>query len=369
MKVLHVINHLDLAGAERLLADLAPLQRKGGVSVAVVALNLRDTRLAERLRGDGVMVFAGQGSLYSPSQIQFLRGIFREVQPDIVHAHLFPAMLWVALAASGSTRLVTTEHNTWNRRRRWWFREIDRKMYSGYEQIICVSPQVSDAFAEWLPEARARLRVIPNGISLDRFRCATVQGKGSPFQILTVGRLTEQKGIDILLRAVSELPGVEVSIAGDGPLREELETLAKTLGAGERVRFLGACDNVPELMAGVDAYVQSSRWEGFGIAAVEAMASGLPVVVSDVPGLREVVGDAGLTFAAGDSAALAKALGALIVDTAWRESLSRKAKLRAAGFSIERTADLYAALYREVLGGVVPVAWKQEEPHAASPTH
>ncbi|MEQ1945797.1 MAG: glycosyltransferase [Bryobacteraceae bacterium] len=368
MKVLHVINHLDLGGAERLLADVAPLLRERGVDVAVAALNLRDTRIAECLRRDGVPVIAEDRPLRSPAQIAFIRRVIRDYRPDIVHAHLFPAMLWAAMAGNGTIRFVATEHNTWNRRRRWWFRAIDRQMYSGYRQIICVSQQVADALGDWLPELRPRVRVVANGIAIDNFPNVERQENPSPFTVLTVGRITEQKGIDVLMRAVRELPQVVLCVAGEGHLRGELEDLARSLGIEERVRFLGARSDVPQLLAAADVYVQSSRWEGFGLAAVEAMASGLPVVVSDVPGLSDVVGNAGLKFAMGDSAGLARAIRALTDNAGLRKSLSKNARLRAAEFSIERTADQYLTLYREVLGETAPVAWKGE-PHAASPTH
>src|SRR5207253_112178 len=112
----------------------------------------------------------------------------------------------------------------------------------------------------------------------------------------TVGRLERQKGFDTLLEALPRWPDCTLQIVGIGSERAELESRARSLGLAARVEFLGFRDDVATLMTRADLYVQPSRWEGFGIAAVEAMASGLPVVCSDVAGLREVVGPAGVAF-------------------------------------------------------------------------
>ncbi len=106
--------------------------------------------------------------------------------------------------------------------------------------------------------------------------------------------------------APSAQSNVELLLVGDGVKRPDLERLAAELKIVERVRFLGNRSDVPDILAAADIYIQPSRWDGFGIAALEAMAAGLPVVVSNVPGLRDVVGDAGLLFEAGSVSELTR---------------------------------------------------------------
>jgi glycosyltransferase involved in cell wall biosynthesis len=115
------------------------------------------------------------------------------------------------------------------------------------------------------------------------------------------------------------------------------------------VRFLGKRRDVPHLLKAADLYVQPSRVEGFGIAALEAMASGLPIIASNVPGLAEVVGENGLLFPAGDHRCLAECLQLLLKDSALRQQLSAAATARAQMFTVAKTRDCYEALYREVL--------------------
>jgi glycosyltransferase involved in cell wall biosynthesis len=128
-----------------------------------------------------------------------------------------------------------------------------------------------------------------------------------------------------------------------------LEALAASLGIRERVHFLGRRADVPQLLKLADVYVHSSHWEGFGIAAVEAMAAGVPVIASDVPGLGQVVGSAGLLFPAGDAECLAKHIRSLLDSEPLRRRLSQAGKERARSFSIEGSVEAYISLYESVL--------------------
>jgi glycosyltransferase involved in cell wall biosynthesis len=353
VRVLHVINSLDPGGAENLILGIAPLLEKRGIRVSVLALALRSQVLYKCLKGLSIDVTVSrQGSLYSPLQIGNIRNLVKERSVDVVHSHLFPAMWWVTLAQIGLPRvpIVVTEHNTWNRRRRTLWKPVDRFMYARCAKVACVSSQTETALREWVPETEGRTCVIENGIDSAAFNEQQVVAEAAPQSTLvTIARLTKQKAIDVLIRAVAELPGVTALVVGDGPMRRDLERLAVSLKVAERVRFLGARADVASILQLAPIYVQPSAWEGFGIAAVEAMAAGLAVVVSDVPGLREVVGDAGLRFTPGSHLDLAEVLSGLVHNRKRIAVLSERARSRAALFSISRTADEYAALYRQVL--------------------
>jgi len=269
---------------------------------------------------------------------------------------LFPTQLWTCLGARMANRgvpLVTTEHNTWNRRRRAGFRALDRWMYSQYAVVACIGTGTESALQDWIGH-QASTRVVPNGIDLERFTRASRQrsGKdaGARTIVICVASLSDRKGHEVLLEAVSQLPETELLLVGDGPRRAELERLAGELGIGERVRFLGVRNDVPEILANGDIYVQPSHWEGFGIAALEAMASGLPVVASNVAGLREVVGEAGLLFEAGSATNLRECLARLIADPDLGFRLGGTGAQRSQEFSIEATAVAYRELYKAVLG-------------------
>ena len=170
------------------------------------------------------------------------------------------------------------------------------------------------------------------------------------------GRLIPGKGVDILLRACAELrtpASWRLDVAGDGPLRGSFETLADVLGIAHRVRFLGWVDNMPSFWTGCRiAVVPSYEWvESFGLVAIEAMASGLPVVASRRGGLAEVVADGvtGRLFEAGDSHQLAVALEAYLENQRLREQHGDAGRERcAARFDIDGCSAAFVSLLRRL---------------------
>lgn len=348
MNVLHVINTLDMGGAERLLSDLLPRLRSRGINTAVLLLGLRSRTLYDGLLARGTeAVVSSPGSIYSPGHINVIRDLVKERGYQIVHAHLFPAIYWAAIAGAGHSKvpIVATEHNTWNRRRRPWMRPLERMIYRRFARVACISAPAAHALRRWLPEITDRVCVIENGIDIEAFSRVTTAEHTGRYTIISVGRLTSQKSFDMLIRAAALLPHTTVRIVGDGPLRRELESLAGSLLVRDRVEFLGLRTDIPALLASAQVYVQPSAWEGFGIATAEAMCAGLPVVASNVPGLREVVGDAGLRFAPGSHVELAQQIETLVRNPPLRAFLAEKARARAAQFSIARTVDNYVSLY------------------------
>ncbi len=355
MRVLHVIDSLNRGGAEVMLTAMAPLFRARGVMCDVVALLRRPSPLEHSLLDQHIHLrYTGIPHLYSPRQIFALADLFDSY--DIVHVHLFPAQLWTVLAAVRlryRIPLVTTEHNTWNSRRRWWLRPIDRWMYEHYKRIACISQATADSLIEWCPGAAHKTIVIPNGIPLDAFENAQpvtlAQVPSDVARLVFVGRCDVQKNHATLLRALTAVPDAHLLLVGDGPLRPELEKMAESLGIGNRVTFLGWRCDVAGVLKASDIYVHSTHSDGFGIAACEAMAAGLPVVASDVPGLAQLVAGAGLLFPAGDEEALARCLTALISSPEQQREMSRASLQRARQFSIENTVDGCIRMYESVL--------------------
>lgn len=357
MKVLHVINSLILAGVEVLLAEMAPRFRARGLEVEVAVLKPLDSPLERRLHDSGVpFLRGGDDRIYSPAHVLSLARRLHEF--DLVQSYLFPAQLWVASAAvlaKRSVPLVTTEQSTHNYRRRWWYRPADRWMYSRYRAIACNSRETLESLVRWVPGAKPRACVIPNGVPIERFesaqpppRASVLPDDGSPL-LMFVARIEPEKDHATLLRALAQVPEARLALVGEGVLRPQMEALAASLGIRERVHFLGRRPDVPQLLKLADVYVHSSHWEGFGVAAVEAMAAGMPVIVSDVPGLSQVVGSAGLLFPPGDADCLARHIRSLLASEPLRRQLAQAGRARARSFSIERSVEAYINLYQSVL--------------------
>jgi glycosyltransferase involved in cell wall biosynthesis len=168
----------------------------------------------------------------------------------------------------------------------------------------------------------------------------------------TAARLAKVKGIEYLIEAVSHLKNVELEIAGDGPDRSELERVVTVFGVSDEVKFTGWIDNVGEEMSTWDIYAQPSVAEGLGIAALEAMAHGIPVVASDVGGLREIVvdGETGFLVSPKSPGRLAARIRDLASDPDLRARLGEAGRARAAAhFSRERECAAIQSAYEKLL--------------------
>lgn len=349
MKILHVINNLQRAGAERLVRDLSVELQRQGCEVSVFLLNANGGFEAD-VRAAGIPVYtSGPLAVRSPLHALKLARHLRSHSYDAIHAHLFPTQLWTAMArrlAGCGARFVTTEHSITTRRRNALGRPLDWCMSGQYDAICCVSEGVAASFTSWLPQYRERVRVIPNGIDLSRSGAPVNRRSGESLALVSVGRCEVVKRHDVTLRALTEIPAATLRIIGDGPCRPELSQLAAELGVAGRVQFLGQRADVDALLRESDVFVHSSANESFGMAPLEAMSIGLPVVCSDVPGLREVVGGAALRFRAGDSVQLAELIRSLGARPELWQNVSAAVRRRALGFSIANTARAHLSVYQ-----------------------
>lgn len=356
MKILHVINSLAAGGAEKLVADLAPLQRERGHDVGVLLLRGGNTpfRTALEERGIRVRDFGAGTSVYSPLHVFRLMPFLRKC--DVVHVHLFPAQYWVAFAkmlSGAKTRLITTEHSTSNRRRGIpCFRFFDKFVYGRYTKIVGISTGTTDALKRYLGQGGAAFATIPNGADIGKIRGAAALPAHELVPVscrtlvMQVAGFRDAKNQDAVIRALALLPeSVHAVFVGDGARREICERLAEKLGLRSRAHFLGVRADVPALLNAADIVVMSSHWEGFGLAAVEGMAAGKPVVASDVPGLAEVVGGAGILFPQGDEKALASAILRLAEDENLYAETAAACSRRALDFDIRETCDAYLKIY------------------------
>jgi glycosyltransferase involved in cell wall biosynthesis len=226
------------------------------------------------------------------------------------------------------------------------------------DRYIAVSQHVAERLRERLGLPAARIRVIPNAVPVGRparrdvrLRASVAGDPGRPL-VLTVARLHAQKGLPYLLRAASAIPDAVFAIAGEGEEREALESLARSLGIAERVRFLGHRRDVAALLAACDVFVLPSLYEGLPLSVLEAMAAGAPVVATDIGGTNEALtnDDTGVLVPPADAAALARAIQALLADRERARRLAAAARQYVRRHhSAAAMADDVGRVYEELL--------------------
>ena len=359
MRIVQIINGLQTGGAEKLVKDYHLRYLSRGEESTVISLT------GAKLGWLTEKVFSlGLSSPYDPRTVLRLAAAGAETgldEAEIIHVHLFPAQIVTCLVHQSRNlpgHLITTEHNTHNRRRGTLLGKLtDRYSYSIYQRIICVSEGASDKLRAWMPDVSGKLRVIYNGIDLDRFSPVDSKKLDDDFTIVSVGSLTPQKNYFTAIRVFSELSArghsnLRYLIAGSGKLESELRTTVESLGVSGNVELLGNVSDIPVFLQKADLFFMPSSWEGFGIAAVEAMASGIPVIASDVQGIREVVGSdssCGLLVDADSVSEMADAVEYLLAKKGRAREMSGNAIKRASLFSIEKTVDEHLNVYSDVL--------------------
>ena len=368
MRILHIITSLRTGGAERLVTELALRHKAVGEEVVVLLFDGTRTPLVEELEKEGVKVHAlgkGEAAMQNPMLLFALRRFLRKHPFDIVHAHNTSCQLLTAMIRSKG--LVTTEHGSQNRRRSWrWFKPIDRWMYGRYERIACVGEETRQALSKWLgrPELDARMTVIPNGIDLQRIADATpakdlpvgpsTSSGTAPHIVLMVSAFRPEKDQLTLIRAIVSLPeNYHLFLAGgaETPENQKIMDACKALAKEQqdRIHLLGLRSDVPALLAAAEVIVLSSKHEGMSLSVLEGMASGKPLIASDVPGLRELVSGAGILFPQGDAKALAARIQEVCENPEMAREIGQKCRERARQYDIAETARKYRELYESVL--------------------
>ena len=366
MKALLLCQNLGVGGAEELILGASTALPTVGVQSGVVALTRRGP-IAEEIAAAGVPLHlvAGQPGPRDPAAFVRLVRLLQRERPDVVHTFLIVAGIYGRLAAfAASVPLVlAAEQNVYARKPR-RHALLECALAAKTYRVIACCEVVGRYYQQQVGVPTSKVAVIYNAVRFGRQPRAT-DGETARFALKlppdalvlgTLGRLTEQKGQRHLLQAVAalvrDLPNVVLFLAGDGPLRAELEAEAARLGLADRVRFLGLRRDRATLYAAMDVFVLPSRWEGLSLALVEAMGAGRVVVATEVGGNPEVVQHdrTGLLVPPADSGALADALVRLARDRALRDSLGEAAATEARSrFSIDRHVAQLAALYRQGL--------------------
>ena len=285
----------------------------------------------------------------------------RAERPTVFHAHLTWQLgckqaLVVAAAARVPVRVATVQ----------LFVDLPRSLSlyvwrrivtAGVDRYIAVSRELARRLQDSGVPGN-KIQVVHNGIPVEQYRRPAKQelrmrlaGNECRKIVFTPARLHAQKGQRFLLQAATLVPDAVFVLAGDGPDREELEIQARSLGLGDRVRFLGYRRDIADLLATCDVFVLPSLYEGLPLSILEAMAAGRPVISSAIGGSNEVVrnGDTGLLVPPGNPAELARAINLVLGNPDLGQRLARAARAHVKkDFSVARMAECNMHIYDEL---------------------
>lgn len=365
LRVLHVTQPTDKDGVPMFIRRLARAQIERSFEVAVACPSTGE--LATDLVRSDIPRLVWEATR-DPGPSAFgeavrLRKVVKGWSPDVVHLHSSKAGL-VGRLIPRPARVVVFQPHAWSfqhvegvvgKAALAWERFASRRT----DSVICVSDAERQQGIEM--GLRGDLRVITNGVGIDEWKPADEVEKSAARStldlgpgplVVCIGRVSVQKGQDVLLRAWEDVarrvPDARLSLVGDGPLRSDLA------GLGVRgVTFEGSRDDVPLWLAAADVVAMPSRWEGMSLSMLETMARARPLVASDVAGVREAFGDVSAPVVPPeDDRALADAIVERLEDPQLAAEEGRRLRKRVEErFDFRRTEEAVAALYSELLGG------------------
>ncbi len=343
VKVLHIIDHFGLGGAQTFLLDLALGQKRTGRIQPIIYCLREKTPLGEYYQQLGLEIEYFEVQRNHPLEIlsilpRVIWGV-RTHQVDLVHTHLFVSSFFGRLAAWICRKpVVVHEQRNESEHIHWLTKSIERLLGRVTTAAICVSKTTRDFVVE-IKDIDPRITwVIPNGIDTHRIkRTNTSEGcdvlireispENKPFIITTVGRLVIEKKFDIFLQAtrgvLDKNKDVIFFILGDGPEMNRLKKIAVDLDLTENVHFLGASSDVLKYLTCSDIFVLTSDYEGLPLTILEAMALEVPVIVTEVDGNKEILEDGmgGILVPRRDPPSVTRAVLELLGDAAKRRTI------------------------------------------------
>ena len=363
MRICLVITELDPGGAERALVNLASGLQDRNIDVFVISLKPLPSAPHDELvlqlndRDIGLTslnIHNAFGFLRSATR---LRRLLRDYQPDIVQSFLHHANILCAICRSRRDKYkMVAGYRVADPDR--WRAFLERRFRRRWDHFSCVSGEVADDLLSRLQLDEGVVTTIPNGVDIHRFKDATALpsaslGTGEGRRLLgIIGRLHPQKGLERLLPHLSgllgKLPGHDLVVAGEGPLRKKLQDAIKIPELVDRVSMAGWVENIPGFLASIDVLLFPSLWEGMPNVILEAMAAGIPVVSFRVQGITELLGEhpSPQVVEPGDYTTFCRNVTMLANSREMAQDLGHTNAIEVERFSIPAMVDGYNQLYR-----------------------
>lgn len=288
----------------------------------------------------------GINNKFNPFVVYFIWKIINKIQPDIIHTHLFQPRIYTSIANLFIRNgiLITHKHSVVNPRKHHIFLIFEMICILLNKKVIAISQSVKNSLRKYELIPEKRIFVLPNSIDYSEFnsiqRINELSNQNSII-LGTVGRVERSKGINYLLLAMKKIlfkyPDTKLEIIGEGSALKDLQILSNKLNISNSVKFFGKLANPIPNYKRMSIFILPSLLEGFGIVLLEAMAAGVPVIATNVNGIKEVVvdGESGILVSPKDPDAIANAVFKIIEQPQLSNKLIEKGLLRAKLFNIQ----------------------------------
>lgn len=348
IKILYIISSSAFSGAEKLLLDLCLKIDKEKFEIKILCLN-ENKKLESRFFENGFKI---DFIINNKGYFDFVFNIYKFIKENnfqIVHTNLFGADIFGGIAAKMARvkKIVSTEHNINISESflKHFLKSIILKIC--FNKVIAISDAVYKYVNKKYGINYKKIVKIYNGVDVDKFYKKDIL-KNDVVKIGVVGRLSKQKGHEVLIKALKKLDfDFKAYIIGDGEEKDALINLSKDLGIDDKIEFTGFVDDINKALEKIDVFVIPSLWEGFGLVAIEAMASGKIVIASKIDGLSDIIKDMenGILFEKGNSIDLADKINFVVENREVAMKIAENGYLYSKKFDIKNMVEGYGKIY------------------------
>ncbi len=353
IKVAIILPGFDVGGTENMVANLVQNINKSEFDVMVISLKpASGSHVQKLIESSGVKIaYADKKPGFSISVWFRIYHILKEFEPDIIHSNMYPFVFTVPYLYLHDIKLLHTIHNKpINEFKKKYFK-VARRLYKDDKAIpVAISDIIKKEMLE-LYEIH-HIECIYNPVNISKFyNDRYYDFSGRKVRFINVARMMLQKNqrllVDAFAKAYKSTDGnCELRFVGDGGLRKELEARVKELGIQDVITFYGNVSNVSDYLADADVFVLSSDYEGLPLSGLEAMASGLPIVSTNVGGMADIVTDNGILVEKGDTDGLASALISYVNDHELIERHSKNSFRNVKQYDVSSFIQKYEELYK-----------------------
>lgn len=361
IKILYVITSLGLGGAEKLLLSYLNKLDNNKYSFYVCCLRDKPDDLSSEILKYAEIINLKIKNKFNPSVVYKVLKVIKRVQPDIIHSHLFQPRIFTTIAHILYKRgvLITHKHSVVNPKKHHIFLILEMISIFFNKKVIAISQSVKRSLSKYEFIPQKKIFVLSNCVDFEKFNMASTlhsEITDKKFIIGTVGRIEKVKGINYLILAMKiilkKYPNATLEIIGEGSELNELKSQTKKINISNSVIFFGKLANTIPNYSRMNVFVLPSVLEGFGLVLLEAMAAGVPVVATNVDGIKEVVvnGESGILVPPKNPEAIADAVINIIEHPKLAASLVDGGIKRAKLFDIQEHLMKLDSLYTSLLG-------------------